>query len=231
MLMKSCTDEEVIAAAPPKARKALAGTLDLISAARTSQDPTARATVCLDAVRPLIKSHYPNWPARLEDVERLTNIAAAQDDLNSFITDLTLDPASSSANYAKPPAKDDDWLVLSTVHSAKGLEWDRVYLIHAADGAFPSDMALGEPTGIEEEQRLFYVALTRARDHLSIYAPQRLPVSASMNSRHVLGKASRFLTPEARALLEVQTPTGPSGDDYSTTSEPIDIPTLDHLFA
>ena len=86
---------------------------------------------------------------------------------------LTLDPPSSTQDLAGPPLLDDDYLVLSTIHSAKGLEWDAVYVIHAADGNIPSDMATGIAEEIEEERRLFYVALTRAKNWLYVCCPLR----------------------------------------------------------
>ena len=90
-----------------------------------------------------------------------------------FLAELTLDPPSSTGDLAGPPLLDEDWLVLSTIHSAKGLEWDVVHVIHAADGMIPSDMATGDDDEIEEERRLLYVALTRARDALHVYLPMR----------------------------------------------------------
>ena len=86
---------------------------------------------------------------------------------------MTLDPPSSTQDLAGPPTRDDDYLVLSTIHSAKGLEWDAVYVIHAADGNIPSDMATKNPAEIEEERRLFYVALTRAKNWLYVCYPFR----------------------------------------------------------
>ena len=94
--------------------------------------------------------------------------------LGSFLAELALDPPSSSADYAGPPLLEEDYLILSTVHSAKGLEWDTVHVIGASDGNFPSDMALTTAEGLEEERRLFYVALTRTRQTLAIYVPTAL---------------------------------------------------------
>ena len=112
-----------------------------------------------------------------------------------FLAELALDPPSSSADYARPPHLDEDYLILSTVHSAKGLEWDAVHVIAASDGNFPSDMALTNPEGLEEERRLFYVALTRARRTLAIYVPLRYYHRPSgRDDAHGYGKPSRFLT-------------------------------------
>ena len=95
-------------------------------------------------------------------------------------------------------------MTLSTIHSAKGLEWSHVHLLRATDGAMPSDMALTSPAGLEEERRLFYVGLTRARDTLSVYAPATLPTHpTAFTARHVQAKPSRFLTSEALACMTV----------------------------
>ncbi|MGZ4391987.1 MAG: ATP-dependent helicase, partial [Gaiellaceae bacterium] len=156
-----------------------------------------------DALRPLIKAHYPDWPARLSDLDTLTTAAGNAATLSGFLADIALDPPTSSADYAKPPHLDDDYLVLSTVHSAKGLEWETVHVINASDGDFPSDMALSDPEGLEEERRLFYVALTRARQSLTIYVPVRYyHRPAGRNDTHGYGKPSRFLTERAEALCE-----------------------------
>src|SRR5205823_1605996 len=156
-----------------------------------------------DAIKPLITAHYPDWNARLPDLTALTAAAASAATLNVFLADVALDPPASSADYAKPPHLEEDYLTLSTVHSAKGLEWDSVHVISASDGNFPSDMALTTPEGLEEERRLFYVALTRARRTLAIYAPLRYYHRPTGNDdAHGYGKRSRFLTDHAEQLCE-----------------------------
>ena len=98
---------------------------------------------------------------------------------------------------------DEDWLVLSTIHSAKGLEWDVVCLIHAADGCIPSDMATGTPEEIEEELRLTYVAMTRARDFLYVLWPLRCyHKAAGLTDRHSYAQVSRFFTPQVLETME-----------------------------
>jgi DNA helicase-2/ATP-dependent DNA helicase PcrA len=140
---------------------------------------------------------------RLRDLEQLVASAGQAHDLASFLAELALDPPSSSADYAGPPHLDEDYLVLSTVHSAKGLEWQAVHLIAASDGNFPSDMALANPEGLEEERRLFYVALTRARQSLAIYIPVRYyHRPRGRDDAHGYGKPSRFLTEAAQSLCE-----------------------------
>ncbi len=111
---------------------------------------------------------------RFADLERLADAAAASPSLHDALVQLALDPPVSASDLAGRPRLDEDYLVISTVHSAKGLEWPVVHLPQLVDGAVPSDMALTTPAGLEEEQRLFYVAVTRARDRLYLYAPLRM---------------------------------------------------------
>src|SRR6202042_3960713 len=98
---------------------------------------------------------------------------AAGPALHDAVAELPLAPPVSASDLAGPPRLDEDYLTISTIHAAKGLEWPIVHVPHLVDGALPSDMALGDPGGLAEEHRLLYVALTRARDHLYLYAPLR----------------------------------------------------------
>ena len=100
-----------------------------------------------NALVPLIRAHYPDGAARLPDLDQLVSAATEATSLSTFLAELALDPPSSSADYAGPPQLEEDYLILSTVHSAKGLEWDAVHVINASDGNFPSDMALSTPEG------------------------------------------------------------------------------------
>ncbi|MGD0383623.1 MAG: ATP-dependent helicase [Thermoguttaceae bacterium] len=122
---------------------------------------------------PLLETHYDNVQPRLRDLEQLELIASRYKNRRRMLLELTLDPPSSTQDLAGEPRLDDDYLVLSTIHSAKGLEWDAVYVIHAADGCIPSDMATKDAEEIEEERRLFYVALTRAKNWLYVCYPLR----------------------------------------------------------
>ena len=154
---------------------------------------------------PLIRARYPDAAPRLADLRRLADAAAAQPSLQDALAELTLDPPVSASDLAGPPRLDEDYLTISTIHAAKGLEWPIVHLPHLVDGALPSDMALGDPGGLAEEHRLFYVAITRARDHLYLYAPQRLHIHRrGRDDRHGLGQLSRFL--DASALGACDSP-------------------------
>ncbi len=168
-------------------------------------DTGRRAGSVLEVVRPLVASRYHDAPARIGDLERLAAAAAAAPDLGEWLAEITLDPPVSSSDYAGPPHLDDDFVVVSTVHSAKGLEWLVVHLPHLVDGAFPSDMALRTPAGLEEERRLFYVATTRARDELRLYEPLRMPHHRrGRDDRHTLAPASRFLDEPVLGVLKVE---------------------------
>ena len=153
---------------------------------------------------PVLERAYDHPVARLADLEQLEGVAANAPSRSRFVSDLTLDPPSSTADLAGPPLVDEDWLVLSTVHSAKGGEWEVVHVLHASDGMFPSDMATGDPEGIEEERRLMYVAVTRARSALEVNVPLRYHhlKHRPLTDAHSYAQVSRFLSPAVRALMD-----------------------------
>ncbi len=157
--------------------------------------------------RPIIKQMYENSPARLRDLDQLEQIAKKYRSRGRFITDLTLDPPSSTADLAQEPFLEEDWLTLSTIHSAKGCEWTSVNILHAADGMIPSDMAVTDQAGVDEERRLFYVAMTRAKDQLNIYFPMRYyHRKYRTGDAHTFVQLSRYLTAEVRKLLDERAP-------------------------
>jgi DNA helicase-2/ATP-dependent DNA helicase PcrA len=193
-------------AAPARARAALASTLGRLADAAAGTAAATAATqagAILAILDPLIRARYPDAPARITDLQRLADAAATQPSLHDALAELTLDPPLSAADLAGPPRLDEDYLTISTIHAAKGLEWPIVHLPHLVDGAVPSDMALGDPGGLAEEHRLFYVAITRARDHLFLYAPLRLHYHRrGRDDRHGFGQLTRFLHPEALAACD-----------------------------
>jgi len=194
--------EQAVGAAPVRSRRALAATLDRLAGAagRTAAEQAAAVLALLD---PLIRARYPDAAVRLTDLQRLADAAAAQPSLHDALAELTLDPPVSASDLAGPPRLDEDYLTISTIHAAKGLEWPIVHLPHLVDGALPSDMALGEPGGLAEEHRLFYVAVTRARDRLCLYAPQRLHYHRrGRDDRHGFGQLTRFLDAGALAACD-----------------------------
>ena len=154
---------------------------------------------------PLLETKYDNVKARLNDLIQLEAIAARYQSRTEFLSEMTLDPPSSTQELPADPFLDEDYLTLSTIHSAKGLEWDSVYVIHAADGNIPSDMATGSPEEIEEERRLFYVAMTRAKNHLSVVRPERYYFHNRRKSdQHSLSKITRFLPTQIQAMFDCQ---------------------------
>jgi DNA helicase-2/ATP-dependent DNA helicase PcrA len=147
---------------------------------------------------------YDDSAARLADLQQLAGLATEYGTRSRFLTEITLDPPASTSDLAGPPHLDDDYLILSTIHSAKGGEWRTVFVIHAADGNIPSDMAISDPGGLEEERRLLYVALTRAKDHLHVTVPQRFYHKRFSSSReHSYALPSRFLDPAMDQFDEI----------------------------
>jgi DNA helicase-2/ATP-dependent DNA helicase PcrA len=156
-----------------------------------------------DFYAPLCEARYDYAEARLRDLEQMEQASAAFPDRATMLAELTLEPPQSTQELAGPPSLDDDYLVLSTIHSAKGLEFDAVYVIHAADGNIPSDLATGRAAEIDEELRLFYVALSRARDHLSVLFPLRwYDRPAGVGGNHSYAQLTRFLPPAVRASFD-----------------------------
>jgi DNA helicase-2/ATP-dependent DNA helicase PcrA len=168
--------------------------------------PAAEMDRLRQGLDPLLRRRYDNAEIRLRDLDALVRLASGYDSRARLLAELTLDPPASTGDLAGPPVLDDDYLVLSTVHSAKGGEWRVVHLIHAAEGMFPSDLATGSLEEIEEERRLFYVALTRAREHLHIYAPLRYHWSGPFGrgDRHSYAQRTRFLPPDVDELLDLR---------------------------
>ncbi|MBS0545350.1 MAG: ATP-dependent helicase [Proteobacteria bacterium] len=138
---------------------------------------------------------YEDAAVRLLDIQQLARIAASYPSRQRFLTELTLDPPSATSDEAGTPLLDEDYLILSTMHSAKGQEWSAVSVLNVVDGCIPSDIATRNAAEIEEERRLLYVAMTRAKDHLDLIAPQRFYVTQQqgLGDRHVYAGRSRFI--------------------------------------
>ena len=155
-------------------------------------------------VGPLMEHKYRAFESRMTDLEQLQAMAGTSPTRAQFLAELVIDAPAATGDLAGPPHLDDDWLVLSTIHSAKGGEWDVVFVIHAADGNIPSDMSLSSREGLEEERRLFYVGLTRARDHLYVTYPLRFYIRRhALDDVHTYAQPSRFLGPTTGLLEEV----------------------------
>lgn len=183
---------------------------------------------------PVVERVYDGAQARVADLEQLQGIASRSPSRGRFLADITLDPPASTEDLAGPPLLDEDWLVLSTVHSAKGLEWDVVHIIHAADGMFPSDMATGSVEDIEEERRLFYVATTRARDRLEVNVPLRYHHHRHrLDDSHGFAQLSRFLSPAVRGLMDTEHvgPSAPDDDGPAVSLARADLTAVDTYLA
>ncbi len=171
---------------------------------------------------PHLERLYDGMSVRVADLEILENLSKNHSSRESFLSDLTLDPPEALGDLAADTLIDEDYLILSTIHSAKGQEWDVVYILNVVDGCIPSDMATGSKEEIEEERRLLYVAMTRARDHLYLVQPHRFYTGSSRRNgdRHIYAPRTRFVPNDLLPLFEhaasgspapLDTPVAPSG--------------------
>jgi DNA helicase-2/ATP-dependent DNA helicase PcrA len=209
--------------APAPVHAALSALANLVK--DLDEMPDAGPSVQIERIRqfylPLLDRNYENPEPRANDIEHLQQIAARYPNRRDFLSEIVLDPPVSTGDIAGVPSRDEDWLVLSTIHSAKGLEWDAVYLIHAADGCLPSDMATGTAAGIDEELRLTYVAMTRARDFLYVLWPLRYySKSAGISDKHGYAQVCRFFTPEVQSAMTIMTHRGDTGVEPPSPASP-----------
>ena len=206
--------------APPAAREGYAKLVALLtelagaSAAWPGQLTRVRAFY-----QPLLEQLYDHAQVRALDLDALEQLAAAHQSRERFLSELTLDPPQATGDEAGPPLLDEDYLILSTIHSAKGQEWDAVFVLNASDGAIPTCRAGGSPAQLEEERRLLYVAMTRARDFLHVihplrYYPDKQP---KRGDRHLYAPRSRFIPNELLTHFEQRTH-GERGSDVEVGS-------------
>jgi DNA helicase II / ATP-dependent DNA helicase PcrA len=169
-------------------------------------------------LEPILHRRYASPSSRIRDIEQLERMASRAGSRGRFLADLTLDPPVSTGDLAGPPLRDEDYVVLSTIHSAKGCEWDVVHVIHAADGVIPSDLATGNAEEIEEERRLLYVAMTRARNALHVYFPLRYYHRGKpVVDAHSYAQLTRFIPPTIRRLFQ---------EEGATANVPADLPSV-----
>lgn len=211
-----------------RVRKALIECIGLGSAVNddSGEEATSQGSVGLqiecvrDAYDPICRRVYDQSEIRLRDVEQLATIAARYQSRKRFVADMTLDPPVSTSDLAGPPELDEDYLILSTIHSAKGCEWDVVYILHVSDGVIPSDMSTRDAEGVDEERRLLYVAMTRAKDYLYLYFPFRYyHTKHRMGDAHSYAQLSRFITKDVRALMDVEGGISVGDDAQETTPQ------------
>ena len=156
--------------------------------------------------QPHMERLYDSHETREADLEQLEQISGRYPTRERFLSELTLDPPAAAGDLAGDPMLDEDYLILSTVHSAKGQEWDSVLVLNVTDGNFPSEFATAKPGMIEEERRLLYVAMTRAKQSLHLVAPLRYHVTQQRRDgdRHVYGARSRFMTDALMKTMEAK---------------------------
>jgi DNA helicase II / ATP-dependent DNA helicase PcrA len=193
---------------PPRAGADWQGFLELIAelAARDLGWP-AELERARQWYEPLLDRIHEDAEVRIGDLLQLEQIAAGYPSRERFLTDLTLDPPDATSDQAGAPLLDEDYLILSTVHSAKGQEWTSVFVLNVVDGCMPSDLGAGECAELEEERRLLYVAMTRAKDELHLMVPQRFFVhgQARHGDRHVYAQRTRFIPKTLLDLFEKTT--------------------------
>lgn len=144
---------------------------------------------------PQLERLHDDAQVRKNDIAQLVRLGAGYASRERFLTELTLDPPDASSDESGAPLRDEDYLILSTIHSAKGQEWKSVHVLNVVDGCMPSDLATGTQEEIEEERRLLYVAMTRAKEHLQLIVPQRFYVTqqGSGGDRHLYAGRTRFI--------------------------------------
>jgi DNA helicase-2/ATP-dependent DNA helicase PcrA len=164
--------------------------------------------------KPHMERLYDHVHTRIGDLDQLELLSSQYQTRERFLTELTLDPPNATSDLAGQPMLDEDYLVISTIHSAKGMEWDNVYILNVVDGSFPSEFATGKAELIEEERRLLYVAMTRARNELTCVIPLRFQITSQPKTSdgHVYGGRSRFLTEKVMKCFDEQTFQGSNVD-------------------
>jgi DNA helicase-2/ATP-dependent DNA helicase PcrA len=161
--------------------------------------PTEKAEEILDYYEPIFRARYDDYTKRKKDLEMFLTITERYRDVSSLLTDLALEPPNESIVDVESPGPDDECLVLSTIHSAKGLEWHSAFVLYALDGRFPTSRAAEDDDEMEEERRLMYVACTRAKENLFITYPVNI---YDRETGMVLSKPSRFIEGIEEKLLE-----------------------------
>ena len=187
-----------------------------------------RCTRCANGTSAHLERLYEHFHTRLGDLDQLELLSGQYPSRERFLTELTLDPPNATSDLAGRPTLDEDYLVLSTIHSAKGMEWDTVYLLNVVDGSFPSEFSTGKAELIEEERRLLYVAMTRAQNELLLIAPLKfhLTQQSRQGDAHVYGGRSRFITEKVLKTLEAATHHSSAvaaGDTLAADSAPVTV--------
>ena len=156
---------------------------------------------------PHLNRIYDDAQIRAGDIAQLEQIAGGYSSRQKFLTELTLDPPDSTSGRTVAPLRDEDYTILSTIHSAKGQQWKSVRILNVVDGCIPSDMATGTAEEIEEERRILHVAMTRAKDELDLIVPHRFFTfnQAKWGDRHVYASVSRFIPKSIHRYFDCRT--------------------------
>jgi DNA helicase II / ATP-dependent DNA helicase PcrA len=183
--------------------------------------------------QPHLERMFDHFHTRIGDLDQLEQLSSQFPSRERFLTELTLDPPQATSDLAGKASQDEDYLVLSTVHSAKGMEWDTVFVLNVVDGSFPNEFSTGKQAMIDEERRLLYVAMTRARNELQLIHPLKFPLTqqSSKGDAHVYGGRSRFMSEKVLKCFEQTGYTGTHVNDsrLSQTDGPISIDATNKL--
>jgi DNA helicase-2/ATP-dependent DNA helicase PcrA len=216
-------------APPPRARDAHKNLVNLLRRLRGSRTEDAGIGEDIDEIRALYDSilaeRYDRAEPRLADLDQLRVIAAGYPNRSAFLAALALEPPQSTQDLGTGSESDDDALVISTVHSAKGKEWDAVFVIWAVDGWFPSSRSLEDESQLEEERRLMYVAMTRARNHLAVTYPLNV-YATRRGSDYSIDQLSRFIDRGLREKMQRVVPQE-AGAPAAPVRAPIESPAID----
>jgi DNA helicase-2/ATP-dependent DNA helicase PcrA len=188
---------------PPRATDGWAAFVDAVANLRRSSWPTD-LELARTWYQPHLERIHEDADVRGADLIQLGQIASGYPSRERFLTELTLDPPDATSDQAGVPLLDEDYLILSTIHSAKGQEWKSVHVLNVVDGCMPSDLGAGTTEDLEEERRLLYVAMTRAKDDLHLIVPQRFYVHGqnARGDRHLYASRTRFIPDALLPLFE-----------------------------
>jgi DNA helicase II / ATP-dependent DNA helicase PcrA len=177
--------------------------------------------------QPHLERIFEHFHTRIGDLDQLEQLSQQFPSRERFLTEITLDPPNATSDLSGKAHQDEDYLILSTIHSAKGMEWDTVFILNVVDGSFPSEFATGKAAMIDEERRLLYVAMTRARNELQLISPLKFPLTqqSPRGDAHVYGGRSRFISDKVLKCFEQTGYTGSHVNDsrLAKADEPISI--------
>ena len=182
----------------PKAASVVAGLVSMLARARTVTSAQQRCSMIADAYHGVLQAVFDDAPKRWKDIETIVAIASRYGAVSEFLADIALEPPTDTLDDIDPDDAENEFITLSTIHSAKGLEWNSVFILWVNEGRIPSARSADSEESLEEERRLLYVAATRAKRRLCMVYPS---VMLEWQNSDVLGRPSRFLDGVAADLL------------------------------